>query len=190
MSGKILIVTGDGGDSYEALYAYQRFLEARWAPVIAAPSRRRLHMVLHDSEPGWQTYVERPGHSVEADVAITAVSAREFSAVLILGGRAPEYLRNDASLLDLVRDFATLDKCVFSIGHGIQVLAAAGLLAGRTVTGHEHAILEVERGGGKYSSKPAVRDGRMVTAQTWKAHPDFYREVFICLGEVGSKHAV
>ena len=66
MSRKVLIVTGDGGDSYEALYACQRFAEASWEPVIAAPSRRRLHMVIHDSEPGWDTYVERQGHTVEA----------------------------------------------------------------------------------------------------------------------------
>jgi protease I len=183
MSGKILIVTGDGGDSYEALYACQRFLESHWIPVIAAPARRRLHMVLHDTEPGWQTYIERPGHSVEADVAITAVAAREFAAVMILGGRAPEYLRNDASLLSLVREFAAQDKGLFAIGHGVQVLAAAGILKGRTVTGHEYVCLEVESSGGKYSPKPAVRDGRMVTAKTWKAHPEFYREVFICLGE-------
>ena len=183
MSGKILIVTGDGGDSYETLYACQRFLEAHWIPVIAAPARRRLHIVLHDTEPGWQTYIERPGHSVEADVAITAVAAREFAAIMILGGRAPEYLRNDASLLSLVREFAGQDKGLFAIGHGVQVLAAAGILKGRTVTGHEYVCLEVESGGGKYSPKPAVRDGRMVTAQTWKAHPEFYREVFICLGE-------
>ena len=70
-------------------------------------SRRRLHMVVHDFEPGWETYVERQGHYVDADVAITAVAAREFAAMIILGGRAPEYLRNDASLLDLVRDFAS-----------------------------------------------------------------------------------
>jgi len=184
MSGKILIVTGDGGDSYEALYASQRLIEAEWTPVIAAPARRRLHMVLHDTEPGWQTYVERPGHSVEADVAITAVAARDFAGVLILGGRAPEYLRNDASLLSLVREFAAQDKCLFAIGHGVQVLAAAGPIKGRTVTGHEYVSLEVETNGGKYSSKAAVRDGRMVTAQTWKAHPEFYREVFICLGQV------
>ena len=62
MSKKVLIVTGDGGDSYEALYAYHRFLEAGWQPVIAAPSRRRLHMVIHDTEPGWETYIERPGY--------------------------------------------------------------------------------------------------------------------------------
>ena len=96
MSRKVLIVTGDGGDSYEALYACQRFAETGWEPVIAAPSRRRLHMVIHDNEPGWDTYVERPGHTVEAQIAITAVSARDFALILIIGGRAPEYLRNDA----------------------------------------------------------------------------------------------
>src|ERR1017187_5178065 len=181
MTRKVLIVTGDGGDSYEALYAFQRFQEAHWEPVIASPSRRRLHMVIHDSEPGWDTYVERPGHAVEAHIAITAVSTKEFAAIVILGGRAPEYLRNDASLLSLVREFATQNKCVCAIGHGIQVLVAAGLTSGRTVTGPPHVCVEVERAGGKYSEKPAIRDGRMITAQSWKAHPEFYREVFACL---------
>ena len=111
MTRKVLIVTGDGGDSYEALYACQRFLEAHWEPVIAAPSRRRLHMIFHDREPGWDTYVERAGHSLEAQMAITAVSTKEFAAIVILGGRAPEYLRNDASMLSLVREFAAQNKC-------------------------------------------------------------------------------
>jgi protease I len=182
MSRKILIITGDGGDSYEALYAYHRFLEARWEPVVAAPLRRRLHMVLHDSEPGWQTYVERQGYSVDADVAITAVAAREFAAILILGGRAPEYLRNDPNVLSLVREFAEHDKCIGAIGHGIQVLTAAEVIKGRTVTGHEHVRIEVERSGGIYSEKPAVRDGKLVTAQSWRCHPEFYREMFACLG--------
>jgi protease I len=181
MTRKVLIVTGDGGDSYEALYALQRFQEAHWEPVIAAPARRRLHMVIFDSEPGWDTYVERPGHSVEAHIAITAVSAKEFAAIVILGGRAPEYLRNDASLISLVREFATQNKCVCAIGHGIQVLVAAGLTSGRTVTGHPHVCVEVERAGGTYSEKPAIRDGRMITARSWKSHPEFYREVFACL---------
>ncbi len=181
MSRKVLIVTGDGGDSYEALYAYQRFREAHWEPVVAAPSRRRLHMIFHDYEPGWETYVERQGHCVEADVAITAVSAREFAAIVLLGGRAPEYLRNDQSMLSLVREFHEHDKVICAIGHGIQVLTAAGLTKGRTVTCHAHVRIEVERGGGTYVNRPAVRDGKLITAQTWKAHPEFYREVLACL---------
>jgi protease I len=181
MSRKILIVTGDGGDSYEALYAYHRLTEAEWRPVVAAPSRRPLHMVIHDYEKGWDTYVERLGHCVEADIAIAAVSARDFVAILILGGRAPEYLRNDASMLSLVREFAEHKKAICAIGHGIQVLTAAGLVKGKRVTGHAHVRIEVERGGGIYVDEPAVRDGRMVTAQTWKAHPEFYREMLSCL---------
>jgi protease I len=140
-------------------------------------------MVVHDFEPGWDTYIERPGHTLEADVAITAVAAREFAAIVILGGRAPEYLRHDASLLSLVREFADQDKCICAIGHGIQVLAAMGLIKGRTVTCHPHVRLDVDRAGAVYSPKPAVRDGKLVTAQTWKAHPEFYREVFACLGQ-------
>src|SRR5690242_6073854 len=124
MKRKILLVTGDGGDGYEVLYAYHRFLEAWWQPLIAAPARRKLHLMIHDVDPHWETYIERQGHSVEADVAITAVTSKDFEAIVILGGRAPEHLRNDASLLSLVREFADQKKCVCAIGHGPQVLAA------------------------------------------------------------------
>ena len=102
---KILVITGDGGESYEALYALHRFLEERWEPVIAAPSRRRLHLVMHDFEPGWDTYIERRGYGLEADLAFDQVKVEEYAAVLILGGRAPEYLRNNAKVLDIVRAF-------------------------------------------------------------------------------------
>jgi protease I len=182
MSRKVLIVTGDGGDAFEAFYAYHRFLEARWEPVVAAPVRRPLHLVVHDIEPGWETYTEHPAPSMEADVVVTAVAAKEFIALLIPGGRAPEYLRNDANVLSLAGEFAALDRCIFAIGHGIQVLTAAGLIQGRTVTCHPYVRIEVERAGGIYSPKPAVRDGKLITAQSWRAHPEFYREVFACLG--------
>ena len=181
MTRKVLIVTGDGGDSYEALYACQRFLEAHWEPVIAAPSRRRLHMVFHDTEPGWDTYVERPGHSVEAHIAITAVSTKEFAAIVILGGRAPEYLRNDASLLSLVREFAAQNKCVCAIGHGIQVLVAAGLATAAPSPATRTSASKWSAPAASTARKLAIRDGRMITAQSWKAHPEFYREVFACL---------
>jgi len=177
------MVTGDGGDSYEVLYAYQRFQEADWEPVVAAPVRRRLHMVVYDQEPGWETYVERPGFTLEADVAVTAVAAREFTALMLLGGRAPEYLRNDASVISLVREFARLNKCIFAIGHGIQLLTAADLVKGRIVAPHPNVRIEVERAGGISSDEIAIRDDRMVTAHGWKAHPLFYRVVFACLGQ-------
>ena len=183
MSKRVLVVTGDGGDSYEALYACQRLREAHWEPVVAAPSRRRLHMVIHDFDPTWETYIERQGHGVEADVVITAVAAREFAAAILLGGRAPEYLRNDPSVLSLIREFAEHDRFLCAIGHGIQILIAAGLIEGRTVTCHAHVRIEVERGGGIYSPKPAVRDGRLITAQNWKSHPEFYQEVIAALVE-------
>lgn len=91
-------------------------------------------------------------------------------------------MRNDASLLSLVREFSNQEKCVCAIGHGLQILIAAGITKGRTVTCHPHVRVEVDRAGAIYSPKPAVRDGRLVTAQSWRYMADFYREIFTCLG--------
>jgi protease I len=175
---RILVITGDGGESYEALYAMHRFQEEGWEPVIAAPSRRRLNLVMHDFEPGWDTYIERPGYGLEADLAFDQVKVEEYAAVLILGGRAPEYLRNNAKVLDIVRAFDRQGKWIFAICHGIQVLAAAGLTAGKRVTCYEHVRLEAEQAGAKYVDAQTVCDGHIVTAQTWQWHPSFYREIF------------
>src|SRR3954467_13678877 len=127
---KILIITGDGGESYEALYAVHRFEEEGLTPVVAAPARRRLNLVMHDFEPGWDTYVERPGYGLDADLSFAEVSVQDYDAVLLLGGRAPEYLRNDKRLLELVREFEGNGKWIFALCHGVQVLAAAGLTTG------------------------------------------------------------
>ena len=181
MGKKILIVTGDGGEGYETLYAYHRFLEAGYESIIAAPSKRRLHLVMHDFEPGWDTYVERPGYGIEANISLAEVAVGEFEAVLIMGGRAPEYLRNNSRLIAIVREFAAADKWLFAICHGIQVLIAAGLAEGRHLTCYEHVRNEVESAGGTYCTEEAVRDGRIVTAQTWQSHPEFYREIFSCM---------
>jgi len=183
MPRRILVVTGDAGESYEALYAVHRCREAGDTPVVAAPSKRRLHLVMHDFEPGWDTYIERPGYGMEADISIADAKADDFDAILLLGGRAPEYLRHCAVLVDLVRTFAVQGKWIFSICHGIQILVAAGLVKGRRVTCYEHVRLEVEQAGGTWDKHEAVRDGRMITAQTWQSHPDFYRLVFSALGE-------
>ena len=181
MERKVLIITGDAGESYETLYAYHRMLEEGIEPVIAAPSKRRLHLVIHDFEPGWDTYVERQGYGVESHITFNDVSVDDYEAILVLGGRAPEYLRNDRKLVSIVQEFDAKGKWVFAICHGIQILVTAGLAQGRCLTCYEHVRYEVESNGGTYSTEQAVRDGRMVTAQTWQSHPEFYREVFACL---------
>lgn len=181
MSKKILIITGDAGESYETLYAKHRMAEAGYVPVIAAPRKGPLHLVMHDFEPGWDTYVERPGYSVNADLTFKEAKAADYVGVLLIGGRAPEYLRNDSSLLKLVRDFAESGKYIFSICHGIQILVAAGLAEGRKLTCYEHVKLEVTSAGGEWIGQESVRDGKFVSAQTWISHPDFYRQVMQCL---------
>ncbi|KPJ87995.1 MAG: glutamine amidotransferase [Spirochaetes bacterium DG_61] len=178
MTKKILIVTGDGGEGYEAWYAYHRFKEEGYAPVVAAPSVRRLHLVLHDFEPGWDTYIERTGYGMQADVSIEQLVGKEFEALLIIGGRAPEYLRHNRKLIDLVREFNAHKKGIFSICHGIQVLISAGVVKGRKVTCYEPVRAEVEMGGGTFEPQQAVRDGNIITAQTWESHVEFYQEIF------------
>jgi protease I len=181
MAKTVLIITGDAGESYEALYAVHRLREEGHTPVVGAPSKRRLHLVMHDFEPGWDTYVERPGYGLEADIAFEDVRVEDYDAVLVLGGRAPEYLRNNTTLLSLLRQFGSAGKWVFAICHGIQVLAAAGLAKNRCVTCYEHVRWEAEQAGAIWQTEQAVRDGCMVTAQTWQSHPEFYRAVIACL---------
>ena len=182
MPRTILLITGDAGESFETLYARQRLTEAGFTPRIAAPSKRRLNLVIHDFEPGWDTYMERPGYQLASDLAFDEVKVDDYDAVLVLGGRAPEYLRHDAKVLEIVRCFHQREKWVFGICHGVQVLASAGLVAGARATAYAHCRTDVEAGGGEYvTDQEAVRHGRMVTGQTWQSHPEFYREVMACL---------
>ena len=175
---KVLIITGDGGESYETLYAVHRFREEGWEALIAAPSRRRLHLVIHDFEPGWDTYIERPGYGLESDLAFDDVRVEAFEAVLIAGGRAPEYLRNNLTLVNIIREFDRAGKWIFAICHGIQVLVAAGLVAGKRITCYEHVRPEAELAGAWFVNEQTVCDGRIVTAQTWQSHAEFYRAIF------------
>jgi protease I len=181
MSKNILIVTGDGGESYETWFAVHRFQEAGYTTRVAAPSRKRMHLVMHDFEPGWDTYREAPGYGMQSDLAFQDVVVEQYEAVVLIGGRAPEYLRNDARLIGIIREFDRQGKWIFSICHGVQLLAAAGLIDGRKVTCYEHVRIEVEAVGARWVEADAVRDGRIVSAPTWQAHPAFYREIFACL---------
>ena len=128
MTKSILIITGDGGESYEVLYALHRFQEAGYEARIAAPSKRRLNLVMHDFEPGWDTYKEMPGYVLESDLTFKDVNVAEYTAVMCIGGRAPEYLRNDPRVLAILREFDAAGKWIFAICHGVQLVAAAGLL--------------------------------------------------------------
>jgi deglycase len=181
MSKTILIVTGDGGESYETWFAVHRFQEAGYTTRVAAPSHKRMHLVMHDFEPGWDTYREAPGYGMQSDLAFQDVVVDQYDAVVLIGGRAPEYLRNDARLIAIIREFDRQEKWIFSICHGVQLLAAAGLIDGCNVTCYEHVRIEVEAVGARWVEADVVRDGRIVSSPTWQAHPAFYREIFACL---------
>lgn len=188
MSKKILIITGDAGESFEILFASHRLREAGYTPVIAAPAARRLNLVIHDFEPGWDTYVERKGYLVESEISFNDVKVQEYEAVLIPGGRAPEYLRNDATVIKIVKAFWESKKYIFAICHGVQILVTAGLVNQKNIACYEHVKFEVESCGGMYvADDEAVKDGSIVTGKTWQSHPEFYRIVFSCLQAADKK---
>jgi protease I len=179
---KILIITGDAGESFEILYASHRLREAGYIPVIAAPAVKRMNLVMHDFEPGWDTYIERMGYIIESDISFDEVKPADYHAVLIPGGRAPEYLRNDVRVIKIVKDFYDSNKYIFAICHGVQILVTAGLVNKKNIACYEHVKFEVEACGGHYiTPDEAVKDGKIVTGKTWQSHPEFYKIVFSCL---------
>jgi protease I len=181
VSKRILIITGDGGESYETWFAVHRFQEAGYDTHVAAPSKRRLHLVMHDFEPGWDTYKESPGYAIDADLTFDEVKPASYDGVVCIGGRAPEYLRNDPRVIAILQEIDAQGKWIFSICHGVQLVAAAGLAKGKRFTCYEHVKVEVEAVGGRFVKTDVVRDGRLVSSPTWREHPAFYREVFACL---------
>ena len=177
MPQKILIVTDDAGESFEILYALHRLREAGYAPVVAATEKKRLNAVIHDFYPGWNTYIEKPGYLIESDIPFAQVKVADYVAILLIGGRAPEFLRHNATLIKIVKEFRRRDKWVLSICHGIQILLAAGIGRGLQLTCYENVRFEVESCGGKWINRECVRDGKVISAQTWQSHPEFYAEV-------------
>ena len=161
-SKKILIITGDAGESFEVLYAKQRMIEAGHLPVIAAPAVKRMNLVIQ----------------VMSDVDFDHVASQDYDAIICIGGRAPEYLRNDARVIRLVQEFNVQGKYIFAICHGIQILVTAGLVENKNITCYEHVKFEVTSCGGTYiKDQEAVQDGKIITGQTWQSHPEFYRLV-------------
>ncbi len=182
MPKKILIVTDDAGESYEILYAQHRFMEAGFEPVIAATQKKQLNSVIHDFYPGWNTYIEKPGYLIDADIRFDDVNVDDYAAILLIGGRAPEFLRHEDKLIAITKKFAAQDKWILSLCHGIQILLAAGIVGGCKLTCYEKVRFELESCGGTWINEECARDGKIITGQTWGSHPDFYREVFSQLG--------
>ena len=181
---KILIITGDAGESFEILYASHRLREEGYVPVIAAPTVKRMNLVMHDFEPGWDTYIERMGYIIQSDISFEEVDPAAYAAVLMPGGRAPEYLRNDTRVINIVKEFHNSNKYIFAICHGVQILVTAGLVDKKNIACYEHVKFEVEACGGHYvTPDEAVKDGKIVTGKTWQSHPEFYKIVFSCLKE-------
>ena len=182
MPQKILIVTDDAGESFEILYAQARLREAGYVPVIAATQKKRLNAVIHDFNPGWNTYIEKPGYLIESDITFARARAADYVAILLIGGRAPEFLRHNADLIKLVQAFQRQGKWILSICHGIQILLAAGIGRGLKLTCYENVRFELESCGGTWVNRECVRDGKIITAQTWQSHADFYREIIAQMG--------
>lgn len=180
---KILILTGDAAESLEVMYPYQRLLEEGYDVHIAAPSKKKLRFVVHDFEPGYDTYTEKPGYSWDADLAFADVEPGDYAALVVPGGRAPEYIRNDPEFARIVRHFFDGEKPVAQICHAALGLVAAGVLEGRRTAAYPAIAPDVERGGAEFVDSEAVVDGTMVSARAWPDHPAWMREFVRVLRE-------
>jgi protease I len=175
---KILILTGDAAESLEVMYPYQRLREEGYDVQIAAPSKKKLHFVVHDFEPGFDTYTEKPGYSWEADLAFKDVNPADYVALVIPGGRAPEYIRNDADCKRIIQAFFSQEKPVAQICHAGLALAAAGILKGRRTAAYPAIEPDIRAAGAEFVNSEAVIDGVMVSARAWPDHPAWMREFF------------
>jgi protease I len=176
MSKKILLVIGDAAEVLDTFYPLFRLQEEGYTVHIAAPQVRVYHLVQHDKHPDWDITIESSGYKMKSDVAFSDVNAADYAGMVISGGRAPEYLRYDADLLTLTVAMFEAKKPVASVCHGIEIVAAAGVLQGRTATTVAKCKLDVESFGGKYVDEEVVVDGNFVTARTWHDNPAWMRE--------------
>jgi deglycase len=180
---RILIATGDAAESLEVMYPYQRLLEEGYEVHVAAPSRKKLQFVVHDFVEGYDTYTEKPGYTMDADVAFADVDPSGYAALVIPGGRAPEYIRNDPDFRRIVRHFFTDDKPVAQLCHAPLALAAAGVLDGRRTAAYPALEPDVTAAGAEFVDGAAVVDGVMVSARAWPDHPAWMREFVRILRE-------
>lgn len=187
MSKKILMLVGDFAEDYEVMVPFQALLAVGHTVHAVCPGRKtgeKVRTAIHDFE-GDQTYTEKRGHDFTLNAAFDEVRPEGYDALVIAGGRAPEYLRLNPKLLDVVRHFFREDKPVAAICHGPQILTAAGVIKGRKVSAYPAVGPEVKLAGATYAEigiDQAVTDGNLVTAPAWPAHPAWLAQFLEVLG--------
>jgi protease I len=184
---KILMLVGDFVEDYEVMVPFQALQAVGHEVHAVCPDKTAGQIVrtaIHDFE-GDQTYTEKRGHNFTLNATFSEVDENKYDALMIPGGRAPEYLRLNNRVLDIVRHFAREEKPIAAICHGPQLLAAANVLRGKRVSSYPACAPEVELTGATFTSlaiNGAVTDGNLVTAPAWPAHPAWIAQFLTLLG--------
>jgi protease I len=184
---KILMITGDFVEDYENMVPFQALQMVGHTVHAVCPGKKageKVRTAIHDFE-GDQTYSEKPGHNFALNATFAEIKTADYHALLIPGGRAPEYLRLNADVLDIVRHFTTDNKPVAAICHGVQLLTAAGVVKGRKCAAYYACGPEVTLAGGDFQNievDGAFVDGNLVTAAAWPAHPEWLAKFLEVLG--------
>jgi protease I len=181
------LIAGDFVEYYEIMVPFQALLAVGHVVHAVCPGKKagdKVRTAIHDFE-GDQTYSEKPGHNFTLNATFDEVREQDYDALLIPGGRAPEYIRLNPRVLDIVRHFSAAGKPIAAICHGAQVLAAAGVLDGKRCSAYPACAPDVTRAGGHYAEiavDDAVVDGALVTAPAWPAHPRWIAAFLQVLG--------
>ncbi len=183
----ILMIVGDYVEDYEVMVPFQALQAVGHRVHAVCPDKtsgQTVRTAIHDFE-GDQTYSEKPGHNFVLNATFAEVRAEDYDALVIPGGRAPEYIRLNPKVLEITRYFAASGKPIAAICHGAQVLAAAGVLEGRACSAYPACGPDVQRAGGTYMDiavDQAYTDGNLVTAPAWPAHPAWIAQFLQVLG--------
>ena len=184
---KILMLVGDYVEDYEVMVPFQALLMVGHTVHAVCPNKKagdKVRPAVHDFE-GDQTYSEKPGHNFTLNASFSDVRAGDYDALVLPGGRAPEYLRLNERVIQIVRHFAEANKPIAAICHAAQVLAAAGVLKGKSCSAYPAVEPDVKNAGGKYvdlAMDKAHVDGNLVTAPAWPAHPQWLAKFLQVLG--------
>ncbi|MBW3512965.1 MULTISPECIES: DJ-1/PfpI family protein [unclassified Janthinobacterium] len=184
---KILFLTGDFAEDYETMVPFQALLMLGHTVHAVCPGKKSgetIKTAIHDFE-GDQTYTEKPGHLFTLNASFDEIDPADYDAVMIAGGRAPEYLRLNKNVIAAVRHFAEAGKPVAAVCHGAQLLAAADVIRGKRISAYPACAPEVTLAGGTYADiavTDAVTDGQFVTAPAWPAHPAWLAQFVKLLG--------